>query len=182
MDVAGGWELSRLGTLGARLAKISLVLIMLPTAFVVAAQSVRAETPDADSPRAGGFSCAMTRTGEYEKADPAAAGLDPAKLQAALDYANLSNPLTMKVFRHGCLLGEGLRDLLFERVPANNWGQTKTITALITGIAQDQGLVDIDAPIGAYLPADLGDTAHRSVTLRNLLQARPVSRSTRCAG
>lgn len=71
----------------------------------------------------------MTRPGEYEKAEPAAAGLDPAKLQAALDYANLSNPLTMKVFRHGCLLGEGLRDPLFDRVPANNWGQTKTITA-----------------------------------------------------
>ncbi len=164
-------SLSRLGALGARLVKIGLVLTMLPATFVVAAQSVLAEAPDADSPRPGGFSCEMTRTGEYEKADPVAAGLDPAKLQAAMDYANLSNPLTMKVFRHGCLLAEGLRDPLFNRAPADNWGQTKTITALITGIAQDQGLVDIDAPIGSYLPADLGDAAHRAVTLRNLLQA-----------
>ncbi len=58
------------------------------------------------------------------------------------------------MFRHGCLVGEGLRDPLFDRVPANNWGQAATITALITGIAQDQGLVDIDAPIGIYLPAE----------------------------
>lgn len=49
----------------------------------------------------------MTRTGEYQQADPAAAGLDPVKLKAAMDYANLSNPLTMKVFRHGCLLAQG---------------------------------------------------------------------------
>ncbi|MGH3708887.1 MAG: serine hydrolase domain-containing protein [Pseudonocardiaceae bacterium] len=159
--------MSRLGALGARFVKIVLLLAMLTATFVVAAQSVRAETPDAGQ-RA---SCAMTRTGEYEKTDPAAVGLDPAKLRAALDYANLSNPFTMKVFRRGCLISEGFRDSVFDRVPANDWGQTKTITALITGIAQDQGLVDIDAPIGRYLPADLGDAAHRAVTLRNLLQA-----------
>ncbi len=54
--------------------------------------------------------------------------------------------------------------------PANNYGQTKAVAALITGIAQDKGYLDIDAPIGTYLPPDLGDAAHRSVTLRNLLQ------------
>ncbi|MGH3718619.1 MAG: serine hydrolase domain-containing protein [Pseudonocardiaceae bacterium] len=164
--------MSRLGALGARLAAIGVVLL---AAAVTAVQPVCADTPtettDGHSPRAGGLSCAMTRTGEYGRADPAAAGLDPARLRVALAYANLSNPLTMKVFRHGCLLAEGPRDPLFNRVPADNWGQTKTITALITGIAQDQGLVDIDAPIGTYLPADLGDAAHRAVTLRNLLQA-----------
>ncbi|MGH3772539.1 MAG: serine hydrolase domain-containing protein [Pseudonocardiaceae bacterium] len=167
--------MSRLRALGARLATIGLVLLVPTVTFAAAAQPVRAETPaettDGPSSRAGGLSCAMTRTGEYVKADPAAAGLDPAKLRAALAYANLSNPLTMKVFRHGCLIGEGLRDPLFDRVPADNWGQAATITALVTGIAQDQGLVDIDAPIGTYLPATLGDGAHRAVTLRNLLQA-----------
>ncbi|MGH3823034.1 MAG: serine hydrolase domain-containing protein [Pseudonocardiaceae bacterium] len=167
--------LSRLRALVVGLFKIVLVLIVLTATFVVTVQSVRAETSNANSPRsslqAGGVPCAMTRGGEYEKADPAAAGLDPAKLRAAMDYANLSNPFTIKVFRRGCLVAEGLRDPLFDRVPANNWGQTKTITALITGIAQDQGLVDIDAPIGTYLPAKLGDAAHRAVTLRNLLQA-----------
>ncbi len=162
--------MSPLGALSVRFATVGLVLSMLTAAFVMVAQSVRAETPDAHSPRAGGFSCAMTRTGEYPKADPAAVGLDPVKLRAAMDYANSSNPLSVKVFRHGCLLAEGLRDPLFDRVPDDNFGQTKTITSLITGIAVDQGLVDIDAPIGRYLPAGLGDAAHRAVTLRNLLQ------------
>ncbi|MGH3754069.1 MAG: serine hydrolase domain-containing protein [Pseudonocardiaceae bacterium] len=162
--------MSRLKALSVRFATIGVVLGMLSVTFVMVAQSVRAETPDAHPPRAGGFSCAMTRTGEYKRAEPAAAGLDPVKLRAAMDYANLSNPLTVKVFRHGCLLAEGLRDPLFDRVPDHNLGQTKTIIALITGIAVDQGLVDIDAPIGRYLPVGLGDAAHRAVTLRNLLQ------------
>jgi hypothetical protein len=65
--------LPRLGALGVRFAKIGLVLVMLTAVFVVAAPSVRAATRDA--PRAGRFSYAMTRTGEYEKADPAAAVL-----------------------------------------------------------------------------------------------------------
>ncbi len=165
-----------MGALSAGFVKIGLVLIMLAVTFIVAVESVRAETPDANSPRgslqAVGVSCAMTRGGEYEKANPAAVGLDPAKLRAALDYANLtSNPSTMKVFRRGCLVGEGLRDPLFDLVPANKWCQAETIPALITGIAQDQGLVDLDAPIGTYLPATLGDADHRAVTLRNLLQA-----------
>ncbi|MGH3693645.1 MAG: serine hydrolase domain-containing protein [Pseudonocardiaceae bacterium] len=160
--------MSRLGALGARAARIGLVLaVVIATAST--GQSGWAQTSPADSPRSE--RCAMTRTGEYQQADPAAAGLDPVKLKAAMDYANLSNPLTMKVFRHGCLLAQGPRDRLFDRVPANNWGQTKTITALITGIAQDQGYLDIDAPIGSSLPADLGDAQHRAVTLRNLLQA-----------
>ncbi|MBW6522672.1 serine hydrolase [Sphingomonas sp. RHCKR47] len=115
--------------------------------------------------------CAITRTGEYPRSDPAAVGLDPQKLADALAYASANGSFTIKVFRHGCLVGEGLRDAAFERAPANNWGNTKTVVALLTGIAQDRGFVDIDAPIGTYLPNNLGDAAHRAVTLRQLLWA-----------
>ncbi|MGH8997956.1 MAG: serine hydrolase domain-containing protein [Acidimicrobiia bacterium] len=133
----------------------------VPATVAVGTASVGA-APDA----AG---CVMTRTAEYERADPAAMGLDPAKLGAALDYADAQNSLSIKVFRHGCLVGQGALDPLFERVPANNYGQTKAVVALIAGIAADMGYVDIDAPIGTYLPSDLGDEAHRAITLRHLL-------------
>ncbi len=156
--------------LGARFVRAGLVLAMFAASFAVAAGSGRAATTGPAQSDADGFACAMTRAGEYEKADPAAVGLDPAKLQAALDYAELQLSLSIKVFRHRCLVGEGVLDPLFERISANNYGQTKAVAALITGIAQDKGYVDIDAPIGAYLPPDLGDAAHRAVTLRNLLQ------------
>ncbi len=115
--------------------------------------------------------CAMTRTGEYELTVPEIAGLDPAKLQAALDYAAVMGSQSIKVFRRGCLVGQGVRDALHNRIPTNNWGQAKTVVALLTGIAADRGHLEIDTPIGRYLPAGLGDDAHRAVTLRHLLTA-----------
>ncbi|MGH3828617.1 MAG: serine hydrolase domain-containing protein, partial [Pseudonocardiaceae bacterium] len=146
-------------------------MLLVPAVTLVAAeQSVLAATPHQHTSRLEGLSCPMTRTGEYQEADPAAVGLDPAKLQRALAYADRQDSLSIKVFRHGCLLGQGILDPLFERVPANNYGQTKAVAALVTGIAQDKGYLDIDAPIGTYLPPGLGDRAHRAVTLRNLLQ------------
>jgi CubicO group peptidase (beta-lactamase class C family) len=115
--------------------------------------------------------CAITRTGEYPRSDPAAVGLDPQRLAEALAYASANGSFTIKVFRHGCLVGEGLRDAAFDRVPANNWGNTKTVVSLLAGIAADRGFVDLDAPIGEHLPDGLGDAAHRAVTLRQLLWA-----------
>ncbi|MGH3579207.1 MAG: serine hydrolase, partial [Mycobacterium sp.] len=162
--------MARRSALGARLVKIGLVLLVPTVTLVVAEQSVLAATPHKHTSRVEGFSCPMTRAGEYQKADPAAAGLDPAKLQRALAYAERQDSLSIKVVRHGCLLGQGIHDPLYARVPANNYGQTKAVAALVTGIAQDKGYLDIDAPIGTYLPPGLGDRAHRAVTLRNLLQ------------
>lgn len=145
---------------------------MLATTVGVAVGVAQAAVPaPSPSPRPTGFACEMSRTGEYQRAAPDAAGFDPARLQQAIDFANLNGSFTVKVFRHGCLLAEGLTDPLFQRVPANNWGQTKTTTALVTGIAQDMGYLDIDDPIGNYLPDGLCDAAHREVTIRNLMHA-----------
>ncbi|MGH3693646.1 MAG: serine hydrolase domain-containing protein [Pseudonocardiaceae bacterium] len=150
--------------------RASLVVALLAASFALVAQPATAAAPGPPPAPAKGLDCASTRAGEYAKADPAAAGLDPAKLRQALGYAEAQSSLSIKVFRHGCLVGQGGYDPLFERVPANNYGQTKAIAALITGIAQDKGYLDIEAPIGTYLPAGLGDAQHRAVTLRNLLQ------------
>ncbi|WP_147201253.1 serine hydrolase domain-containing protein [Pseudonocardia asaccharolytica] len=113
--------------------------------------------------------CAMTRTGEYEESSPEAVGLDPAKVKEAIDYWAAQGSETVKVFRHGCLVGESGLDPALERVPRLNWSQTKTVSALIAGVAEKQGLIDVDAPIGDYLPEGLGDEAHRAITVRNVL-------------
>ncbi|MGH3753880.1 MAG: hypothetical protein ACRDRP_14510 [Pseudonocardiaceae bacterium] len=42
-----------------------------------------------------------------------------------MNYANLSLPFTMQVFRRGCLVSEGLLDPLLDRIPANNWGRRR---------------------------------------------------------
>lgn len=67
-------------------------------------------------------------------------------------------------------MGQGLRDEVTERIPTLNAGQTKTVLALVAGIVADRGWIELDAPLGRYLPPGLGDKAHRKVTLRQLMQ------------
>lgn len=113
--------------------------------------------------------CAMTRTGEYSTAEPGAVGLDPELVRRATTYWTMNGAETVKVFRHGCLVGEGGLDRVFDRIPRLNWSQTKTVASLIAGVAEKQGLIEIDAPIGRYLPRGLGGAAHRRVTVRHVL-------------
>lgn len=113
--------------------------------------------------------CEMTRTDEFPESSPEAVGLDPAKLQEAIGYWTSQGAETVKVFRHSCLAGESALDPALERVPRINWSQTKTVSALIAGVAVRKGLIDVDAPIGDYLPEGLGDEAHRKITVRSVL-------------
>jgi CubicO group peptidase (beta-lactamase class C family) len=143
---------------------------MLATTAVGA--SLAGAQPARGQQRSSGVThCTMTRKGGYQKADPSDVGLDAGKLQKALNYASLMGSDTIKVYRYGCLAGHGLRDAVFNNIPTDTWGQAKTVTALLTGIAADKGWVDIDKPIGTYLPKGLGDKAHRAVTLRALMTA-----------
>lgn len=115
------------------------------------------------------FTCNMTRTGEFPRASPGAVGLDAFKLQQAINFAQVNGSETFKVFRHGCLVGEGLPDALFDFVPRSSWSQTKTVSALIAGIAVDKGYVNLDVPIATYVTNSACDAAHLGVTLRQLL-------------
>lgn len=115
-------------------------------------------------------SCNMPASDEYHTTGPEAVGMDSGKLKAALSYAAVDGSFSVKVFRHGCEVGEGFRDPLMDRVPSLNAGQTKAVVTMIAGIAADRGWVDLDAPIDRYVEPGLGDAAHRSRTLRQLMQ------------
>lgn len=168
---ASAYALLGLGSGGGEQSLIQLPILGTPTPTPTPATLPISLADWFDNEALSVTRCQMTRTGEYARADPAAVNLDPQRLQDALNYASLQGSHTIKVFRHGCLVGEGLRDPLFDRVPANNWGQTKTVVALLTGIAVDKGWVGLDEPIGPFLPDGLGSPAHRAVTLRHLLRA-----------
>ena len=114
-------------------------------------------------------SCSTRPQDEYASTGPAAVGIDPVKLQTALNYASVQGSSSIKVFRNGCLIGSGFRDPVFERVPELNAGQTKAVVALIAGIVADRGWVDFDTPIDAYVEPGLGDAQHRSRTLRDFM-------------
>ncbi|MFD6220169.1 serine hydrolase domain-containing protein [Nocardia asteroides] len=124
--------------------------------------------PAAAAPRSP-TTCAVTSERELERADPEQVGLDPAKLEQALQFAATRNRLNVQVFRHNCLVGEGLRNHETGDVAWNVWSVTKSVVSMLAGIASDQGRLAIDAPIDRYLPAGLGDPLHRSITVENLL-------------
>jgi CubicO group peptidase (beta-lactamase class C family) len=114
-------------------------------------------------------SCDTLPQNEYSRTSPSNVGIDEVKLQQALAYAAVQGSSSIKVFRNGCLVGQGLRDAVQDRVPELNAGQTKAIIALVGGILADRGWVDLDAPIDEYVEPGLGDAAHRSRTLRNFM-------------
>lgn len=149
MDTSG-----RLGALGAAAATVLGVLL------VPAPVSAAATVP---------VSCAMTRGEEYPRAEATSVGLDPAAVRAAVDYWVREGAENLKVFRHGCLVAEGALDSATDDIPRQNWSQTKTVSALIAGVAIREGILKLDDPIGKYLPDGVGDADHRAITVRHVL-------------
>ena len=100
---------------------------------------------------------------------PTEVGLDEELLAAAADNAALSPVVqSMVVVRHG--------KLVFERYfngsdagEANNVASvSKSILSLVTGIAVDEGLLDLDSRIDEFLPSHLVG-GHGDLTVENLL-------------
>ena len=93
---------------------------------------------------------------ELPTVDPAEIGLDPERLEAAADtMATSGRAASLLVVRDG--------QLAFERY-FNGFGPedandvhslSKSVLSVITGIAIDDGLLDLDSPISEFLPADL---------------------------
>jgi CubicO group peptidase (beta-lactamase class C family) len=109
---------------------------------------------------------------DYERAKAEDMGMDPAKLQEAIDFWSNRASETVKVFRYNCLIGEGSLDPVFENKPIWIRSHTKTLVSLTVGRAQTLGLLDIDDPIGKYIPEGVGDAEHRAITFRDLLTMR----------
>jgi CubicO group peptidase (beta-lactamase class C family) len=93
---------------------------------------------------------------DWETVTPAQAGLDPGKLDAlsaAVRHGDFQKITSVLIVRHGKLAYEQYFD--DGGVPAlrNTRSATKTVTALLTGIAIDKGLIpSVSAPVLAYFP------------------------------
>ncbi|WP_225730831.1 MULTISPECIES: serine hydrolase [unclassified Nocardia] len=134
-------------------------------AVTLLAGSVCAGTARADDE----VRCAASSGREPARATAEQVGLDAAALDAAMDFAASRNRLNVQVFRHGCLVGTGPHNAETGGIAWNIWSATKSVISLLAGIAWDRGELDLDAPIGHYLPPGLGDEAHRSITVADLL-------------
>ncbi|MEV0076170.1 serine hydrolase [Nocardia neocaledoniensis] len=113
--------------------------------------------------------CEVTSGRTPQSATPAEAALDPARLGEAMQLATNATRFNIQIYRNNCLVGVGPRNAESGGVAWNLWSGTKSVVALVAGLAVDDGRLRADEPIGAYLPAGLGDEAHRAITVRNLL-------------
>jgi len=103
----------------------------------------------------------------WERATPAEAGMDAAKLQEALDYGSSNLGFAVRVYRRGCLVGEDRfaavnRDQRFE-----SYSMAKSVTSLMFGRAMTEHLISPDDPVGSLVPE--ADAPHGAITVRNLL-------------
>lgn len=104
---------------------------------------------------------------QVPEADPASVGLDPDRTEAAVAYASARGALSVRIYRHGCLVARSGLDPTNEWSPMATWSMTKGVLSLVVGRAVTLGLLDVDDAIGEHL--DGLDAAHGAITVRQLL-------------
>ncbi|MCC5950746.1 MAG: serine hydrolase [Acidimicrobiia bacterium] len=105
---------------------------------------------------------------EWETVSVGEAGLDPAVLDRLVDDAAASGSHCLLVTRDGAIVEEHYWNDTDRTSTHEVYSVTKSITALLVGIAADQGLLDIDEPVATYVEEWQG-TPSADVTIRNIL-------------
>ena len=106
--------------------------------------------------------------GEFATGRPADHGLDPADVEALDRLAEQRGSNCIAVVHDGVLVHDSYWNGTDARTQQEIFSATKSITAFLVGIAQDQGVLDIDDPVADHIPAWRG-TPSAEVTIRNLL-------------
>lgn len=115
----------------------------------------------------GAAQCEEPGDSDWIEATPAAAGMDAAKLTAAIEYATQNQALAVRVYRYGCRVGEDSLAPVNRGSRFQSWSLAKSITALVFGSAMTRNLVGPDDPLGSLIPE--ADAAHGAITMRELL-------------
>lgn len=150
--------------------------LLVATALMLAASGTGA--PALATEPAGGATpgepaqCAVPSNGaDPAQSSPAEHALDPTAVRDAIAYASTHLRTSVQIFRNNCRVAAGPLDPVTDHVPYDVWSSTKSVISILTGIAADQHKLDVDDPIGTYLPSGpgWGDPAHRQITIRDLL-------------
>ena len=105
---------------------------------------------------------------EWETVDPTEAGFDTAELDRLAQEADDQDSHCLLVVRDGRIAGEWYFRGKGEHDAQEVFSATKSFTSLLVGIAQDDGVLDIDEPATKQIPEWKG-TESEAVTIRNLL-------------
>ncbi|NUS44356.1 MAG: serine hydrolase [Mycobacteriaceae bacterium] len=136
---------------------------------VVGAAANAAAAPGHPEPGHGARQCTVQSGRSPQTAVPEEVGLDGPALAQAVSFAAGRNRTNVQVYRHNCLVAAGPHNAETGHVAWNVWSVTKTVVSMVTGIAVDEGKLDIHAPIDRYLPPGVGDRAHRAIKVVDLL-------------
>jgi CubicO group peptidase (beta-lactamase class C family) len=106
---------------------------------------------------------------EWATADPATHGVDPARLEDVAGYLASIDSNCMAVIKDGYLVDSRYWNGTTPDNAQVVYSATKSVTGTLVGIAQDEGLLNIDQPASTYLHEWRG-TPSEGVTIRNLLR------------
>jgi CubicO group peptidase (beta-lactamase class C family) len=103
----------------------------------------------------------------WRTATPAEVGMDAAKLRDAIDYGTANLGFAVRVYRHGCLVGQDRAAAANDQTQFESWSMAKSTVSLLFGRAMTLGLISPDDPVGALVPE--ADAAHGAIAMRDLL-------------
>ena len=93
--------------------------------------------------------------------------MDAAKLQEALDYGSSQASFAVRVYRHGCLVGEDRFAPSNRGTQYESYSMAKSVTSMMFGRAMTLGLISPDDLVGALVPE--ADRPHGAISMRDLL-------------
>ncbi len=105
---------------------------------------------------------------EWQRADAAEMGFDPAELEAIAGTAEAANSSCLVVTRKGEIVGEWYWDGADAQTPREVFSVTKSISSTLVGLAQADGDLKLTDPASDYIPEWKG-TDSAGVTVQNLV-------------
>ena len=137
------------------------------------------------SPRAAGLYF-PSASGEWAHLEPGAAGWDQRALEAALDYAGLTNSTGVVVLLDGRILAErrwpvggpeAYRRMVVGKTAGGDVVEDvasaqKSVVAFLVGVAEGKRLIDLEAPVSQYLGngwSKANEEAEFAITVRHLM-------------
>jgi CubicO group peptidase (beta-lactamase class C family) len=104
---------------------------------------------------------------DWERATPAEAGMDAARLQQAMDYGSANLGFAVRVYRGGCLVAEDRLAAINRGQQFESYSMAKSVTAMLFGRAMTKKLISPEDPVGSLVPE--ADGPHGGITMRHLL-------------
>jgi CubicO group peptidase (beta-lactamase class C family) len=145
-------------------ARRAALLVALALATAACSPGTGPGTPPDTTPPGG----ATYPGAAWDRADPAAEGFDPAKLDEIAAEAEANDSNCMVVVRHGRIVADWYWNGTDATTAQEVFSTTKSFTSTLVGLAQEDGDLAITDPASTYIPQWAG-TPSAGVTVEDLI-------------